>query len=75
MVAGDDEEARKTVSALVHATGFRPLDCGGLKNVRIIELMGALRKRELLGLLLKNRAFSRFAQVRRLSCNWTRQAV
>jgi len=39
-VAGDDKEAKKTVIDSINATGFRALDCGPQKNIRILELMG-----------------------------------
>jgi len=39
-VAGDDKEAKKVVIESINATGFRALDCGSQKNIRILELMG-----------------------------------
>jgi len=39
-VAGDDKEAKKILIDSINATGFRALDCGPQKNIRILELMG-----------------------------------
>lgn len=39
-VASDDESARKTVMNLAEEIGFAPLDCGGLRNARMIEGIG-----------------------------------
>jgi predicted dinucleotide-binding enzyme len=39
-VCGDDAEAKQLVIAMINETGFKALDCGGLKNARIVELLG-----------------------------------
>ena len=39
-VAGDDEEARNTVMTLAEDIGFNPLDCGDLRNARLLEGLG-----------------------------------
>ncbi|MEO1373498.1 MAG: NADPH-dependent F420 reductase [Cyanobacteria bacterium J06635_10] len=39
-VAGDDEEARNTVMTLAEDIGFNPVDCGGLRNARLLEGLG-----------------------------------
>lgn len=39
-VAGDDEEARIKVMKLALDIGFNPVDCGGLRNARLLEGMG-----------------------------------
>ncbi len=39
-VAGDDEEARKTVMQLAQDIGFSPVDSGALRNARMIEGLG-----------------------------------
>lgn len=39
-VAGDDEEARNIVMKLAEDIGFNPVDCGGLRNARLLEGMG-----------------------------------
>ena len=36
-LAGDDEQAKRTVSALVESLGFRPVDLGGLRMARTLE--------------------------------------
>jgi NADPH-dependent F420 reductase len=41
-VAGDDEEARKTVSALADSIGFEAVDAGPLNNARFIEPIGEM---------------------------------
>ena len=41
-VAGDDEQARKTVMSLAEEIGFAPVDCGALRNSRMIEGVGDL---------------------------------
>jgi NADPH-dependent F420 reductase len=41
-VAGDDEEAKKTVSDLVRATGFEPVESGPLTNSRYLEPVGEI---------------------------------
>jgi len=42
LVAGNDEEALKTVSELVAETGFHPIVAGGLSTSRTLENMTAL---------------------------------
>lgn len=39
-VAGDDEAARQTVMGLAEQIGFAPVDCGRLRNARLIEGLG-----------------------------------
>jgi 8-hydroxy-5-deazaflavin:NADPH oxidoreductase len=39
-VASDSESARKTVMTLAEDIGFAPLDCGQLRNARMIEGVG-----------------------------------
>lgn len=39
-VSGDDEQARQTVMALAADLGFSPVDCGRLRNARLLESMG-----------------------------------
>lgn len=39
-VAGDDQEARNTVMKLAEDIGFNPVECGGLRNARLLEGMG-----------------------------------
>jgi 8-hydroxy-5-deazaflavin:NADPH oxidoreductase len=39
-VAGDDEEARKTVMQLAQEIGFAPVDSGILRNARLVEGLG-----------------------------------
>lgn len=39
-VASDNENARKTVMQLALEIGFTPVDCGGLRNSRLIEGLG-----------------------------------
>jgi len=39
-ICSDDLEATKIVSSLINEAGYRALNCGPLKNTRIIELMG-----------------------------------
>jgi 8-hydroxy-5-deazaflavin:NADPH oxidoreductase len=41
-VAGDDERARQTASALAESMGFKVVDAGGLKNARYLEPLGGL---------------------------------
>lgn len=40
LVCSDDQEAKGKVMKLINETGFRAVDCGELKNTRIVELMG-----------------------------------
>lgn len=39
-VAGDDEAARNMVMKLAEDIGFNPVDCGGLRNARLLEGLG-----------------------------------
>lgn len=39
-VAGDDEQARKTVMQLALEIGFAPVDSGVLRNARLVEGLG-----------------------------------
>ncbi len=39
-VAGDDEEARNMVMKLAEDIGFNPVDCGVLRNARLLEGLG-----------------------------------
>ena len=39
-VAGDDEEARNIVMKIAKDIGFNSVDCGGLRNTRLLEGMG-----------------------------------
>ncbi|MEH2072123.1 MAG: NAD(P)-binding domain-containing protein [Nostoc sp.] len=39
-VAGDDEQARKTVMGLAQEIGFLAVDCGVLRNARLLEGLG-----------------------------------
>ncbi len=41
-LAGDDEEAKRTVSDLLAAIGYRPVDVGGLERARALEEMALL---------------------------------
>lgn len=41
-LAGDDEQAKEIVSELVDDLGFRPIDCGALKNARALDAMMVL---------------------------------
>src|SRR5438105_4896133 len=36
---GEDEPAKQKVAELIAATGFRPLDCGGLESARTLDAM------------------------------------
>ncbi len=40
--AGDDDDAKKTVAALLDSLGFRPIDAGGLRMARSLEEMAFL---------------------------------
>lgn len=39
-LAGDDTAAKQTVAQLAEAIGFQPLDCGPLRQARLIEELG-----------------------------------
>lgn len=39
-VAGDDEQARRAVMQLASEIGFVPVDCGVLRNARLVEGLG-----------------------------------
>jgi 8-hydroxy-5-deazaflavin:NADPH oxidoreductase len=39
-VAGDDEDAKRSVSDLVEQLGFEPLDAGALRQARLLEPLG-----------------------------------
>ncbi len=39
-VASDDEQARQVVMTLAEEIGFVPINCGGLRNSRLIEGVG-----------------------------------
>ncbi|WP_414571470.1 NADPH-dependent F420 reductase [Nostoc sp. CCY 9925] len=39
-VAGDDEQAKKIVMGLTEEIGFLPVDCGVLRNARLVEGLG-----------------------------------
>lgn len=41
-IAGDDPEAKATLSALIERAGFRPLDAGPLRNAAVLENMAVL---------------------------------
>lgn len=41
-VASDDAAAKESVTALVHAMGYQPVDAGPLKNARYLEPLGGL---------------------------------
>lgn len=41
-VAGDDAEAKETVSDLLRAAGFVPLDCGAQRNASLLENLAML---------------------------------
>jgi len=40
--AGDDEDAKRTVRALIESMGFEPVDAGPLGNARLLEPLGML---------------------------------
>jgi NADPH-dependent F420 reductase len=42
LIAGDDEAAKGTVTALVDSLGFRPVDVGGLRMARTMEELAFL---------------------------------
>jgi 8-hydroxy-5-deazaflavin:NADPH oxidoreductase len=42
LLAGDDEDAKRTVAALVTDGGMRPVDTGGLGRARELEALGLL---------------------------------
>lgn len=37
--AGDHEDDKKIVAGLIEALGFQPIDCGPLKNARVLDVM------------------------------------
>lgn len=39
-ICGEDEQAKKTVMSLAEEIGFSPIDCGSLRNARMIEGLG-----------------------------------
>ena len=39
-ICGDREQARKTVMQLAADIGFTPIDCGALRNARMLEGLG-----------------------------------
>lgn len=41
-IAGDDDEARRTVAAIVERTGFCPVDVGPLRNAAVLENLAML---------------------------------
>jgi hypothetical protein len=41
-LAGDDAEAKKLVSDVASAAGFRPVDAGPLRNAPLLENLGIL---------------------------------
>jgi 8-hydroxy-5-deazaflavin:NADPH oxidoreductase len=41
-MAGDDEEAKRTVAGLIEAGGLRPIDAGPLRRARQLEQLGFL---------------------------------
>jgi NADPH-dependent F420 reductase len=41
-IAGDDDAAKATISALVQSLGFRPVDVGGLRMARTLEELAFL---------------------------------
>ena len=41
-IAGDDEDAKATVTKLAEDGGLNPLDAGALKQARQLEAMGLL---------------------------------
>ncbi|MFN3421262.1 MAG: NADPH-dependent F420 reductase [Armatimonadota bacterium] len=36
---GDDQDAKRIVAELIEQVGYRPVDCGGLKAARVLDLM------------------------------------
>ena len=42
LIAGDDEEAKRTLSGLVESGGLRPVDVGPLRRARQLEQLGFL---------------------------------
>jgi len=42
LICGDSETSKLRVSSFVTDVGFRPVDCGGLANARILDAMVAL---------------------------------
>jgi 8-hydroxy-5-deazaflavin:NADPH oxidoreductase len=41
-VAGDDDDAKQSVTNLIGSTGFVPVDAGGLRNARYLEPLAGL---------------------------------
>lgn len=41
-LAGDDAEAKQRVAELAEASGFRPIDCGPLRNAAVLENLAIL---------------------------------
>ena len=39
-ICGENEQAKKTVMSLAQEIGFSPIDCGSLRNARMIEGLG-----------------------------------
>ena len=39
LYAGDDEAGKRIVAALIEDLGFRPVDCGALRNARVLDGM------------------------------------
>lgn len=39
-ICGDSEQAKKTVMSLAQEIGFSPVDCGALRNARMVEGLG-----------------------------------
>jgi NADPH-dependent F420 reductase len=50
-VAGDDAQARQVVMSLAEDIGFAPVDCGGLRNARLIEGLGDFIRLMIIGQL------------------------
>src|SRR5262249_26588524 len=48
-VSGDDEQARQTVSGLARDLGFSPVDCGRLRNARLLESLADLVRLLIIG--------------------------
>ena len=39
-ICGENEQAKKTVMSLAQEIGFSPIDCGSLRNARMVEGLG-----------------------------------